>query len=239
MSEVKYLERIEETIEWDILNWSRALAHWLVVVEQLDKTNTKILCLGERNGGLSLWFALQGFRVVCSDFGGPREDAKKLHSKYGVSDKIQYADLSIFLLPYASDSFDIIACKSVVGGLKLNYKDRTTRTLQNQKLAMDEVRRVLKPGGYFLGAENMKGSWIHSVGRNALKGKKIGWRHFQVFELKYLLQDFTHSDLLFFGFLGTYYPFRWLNRVFGRVDNILSKYLPDTMQYIGFIRAKK
>lgn len=226
-------------IEWDIQNWSKTLVYWAPVIETVNKTNAKVLCLGERNGGLSLWFALQGFKVICSDYGGPREEARRLHLKYGVSDLVEYEDLNIFSLPYASDTFEIVACKSVIGGLKLDYKDRNTRTLDNQKLAVDEVRRVLRPGGFFLGAENMKGSWMHRLGRELLKGKKIGWRHFRMKELKWLLQDFTHLDILFHGFLGTYYPIGGLNTVFDKADSLFSRFLPDDMLYIGFIRAIK
>ncbi len=240
MNKVEKNELMRATIEWDVLNWSNALAHWTPVLRTLNKETTKILCLGERNGGLSLWFALQEFKVVvCSDFGGPTAAARKLHAKYQVSEFIEYADINIFALPYHADSFDVVACKSVIGGLKLDYKDKTTRTLKNQKLAIEEVRRVLKDGGYFLGAENMRGSWFHQLLRRMLKGKNIGWRHFKVNEVKELFNDFTKVNISFFGFLGSYFPFQWLNRIFSAVDSILSKLFPSKVLYISFIAAKK
>jgi SAM-dependent methyltransferase len=238
LNKIDHNELMTAAIEWDVFNWSNALVHWSGIVKSLNK-DAKILCLGERNGGLSLWFALQGFKVTCSDFGGPTDAARELHTKYGVSDFIEYADINIFELPYPAESFDVVACKSVIGGLKLDYKNKQTRTLENQKLAIDEVRRILKTGGFFLGAENMKGSRLHQLLRKVLKGKNIGWRHFEVKELRWLLRDFTTTNIVFFGFVGSYFPFTWFNRIFSSLDSILSKLLPNGLLYISFITAKK
>src|SRR6478609_10988283 len=97
LNKIDHDELMKAAIEWDVFNWSNALVHWSGIVKSLSK-DAKILCLGERNGGLSLWFALQGFRVTCSDFGGPTDAARELHRKYGISDFIEYADINIFSL---------------------------------------------------------------------------------------------------------------------------------------------
>lgn len=230
---------IKDVIEWDIENWFGVLSHWSPWLSELDKNTAKILCLGERNGGLSLWFALQGFRVICSDFGGPKEVAHLMHKRYGVAHLVEYSDLNIFELPYSENAFDVVACKSVIGGLKLDRKDKNTRTLANQKLAVEEVRRILKPGGLYLGAENMRGTILHSGARKLLKGDKIGWRHFQVSEVHALFENFGDTRFKFFGFLGSYYKYRLLNIVTSNIDSMLSTLLPKGWQYIVFIVARK
>lgn len=230
---------LQDVIEWDVFNWSKVLNHWAPELMKYTEIGGKVLCLGERNGGLSLWFALQGFDVICSDYGGPRKEARAMHERYGVSHKIEYADVSIFEIPYADNTFDIVACKSVIGGLKLNYKDKSTRTLQNQKLAVEEVRRVLKPGGLFCGAENMRGSWLHMTARKLLKGDKIGWRHLNVAEFGELFHEFASSRFRFYGFLGTYYGKKTINKISSGIDRLLSRILPNSWLYIGFVLARK
>lgn len=230
---------INDVIEWDVYNWSHALTHWSHTISQLSASETRVLCLGERNGGLSLWFALQGFQVICSDFNGPKQEANQLHERYGVADRIQYADINIFKIPFPDNTFDIVACKSVIGGLKLDYRDKSSRTVENQKLAVEEIRRVLKPGGIFCGAENMRGSWVHMTARKLLKGDKIGWRHLRVTEIYQLFDEFTNKDFQFYGFLGSYYRHKMLNKVSSIIDKVLSTIMPRQWLYIAFIVAKK
>lgn len=230
---------VHDVIEWDVFNWSHALRHWSQLVSKIPTVGVKVLCLGERNGGLSLWFALQGFQVICSDYLGPREAAHKLHERYGVADRVQYADISIFQIPFADNTFDVVACKSVIGGLKLDYKDKKSRTIENQKLAVDEIRRVLKPGGMFCGAENMRGSWLHMSARKLLKGDKLGWRHINVSEIHQLFSEFGTVRFRFHGFLGSYYGNKTVNRISSGIDRLLSRILPNRWLYIGFIVAKK
>lgn len=230
---------MHDVIEWDVFNWSHALWYWSQAVNTIPKEGAKVLCLGERNGGLSLWFALQGFQVICSDFQGPKEEAYKLHERYGVADRVQYADISIFRIPFADNTFEVVACKSVVGGLKLDYKDKRSRTIENQKLAVEEIRRVLKPGAIFCGAENMQGSWLHMSARKLLKGDKIGWRHINVSEIHQLFSEFDNVRFLFYGFLGSYYGNNTVNRISSGIDRLLSRILPNRWLYIGFIVARK
>ena len=119
------------------------------------------------------------------------------------------------------------------------YADTTTRTLDNQKVAIEEIRRVLKQGRYFLGAENMLGSWVHQGARKILKGKNIGWRHLKISEIEWLFKDFSSTQFRFFGFLGSFYMSENLNAVFSKMDSLLSVLLPKHWLYIGFIRCKK
>lgn len=146
---------LKDVIEWDVRSWAPCLDFWALVIQRKQPTSTRVLTVGERNGGISLWFALQGFNVICSDRGGPTRRASELHRYYGVSDRVAYADINVFSMPYSDASFDFVACKSVIGGLKAVNRDATTRTLDNQSRAVEEIHRVIKPGGCFLGAENL------------------------------------------------------------------------------------
>lgn len=232
-------ELLKDIIEWDIINWSKALKYWQPFVDKVkEKKDAKVLTLAERKGGLALWLGSQGVKNICSDYGAPYPIAHELHEKHGVKDLIEYADISIFEIPYPDNTFDLICCKSVIGGLKFDYNDTSTRTLDNQKKALDEILRVLKPGGVFLGAENMEGSWFHKMIRNS-KGKQHGWRYLKPDELPYLFEGYSNVNLKYYGLAGTLWPVNAINNIAGAFDSVLSPIMPKSSKYISFIVATK
>jgi 2-polyprenyl-3-methyl-5-hydroxy-6-metoxy-1,4-benzoquinol methylase len=102
-------------IDWDVRNWSAALDYWLARTRK-DLSKCYALELGSRHGGLSLWLALQGARVICSDIRPPTDSAKQRHRKYGVADRIQYQIVDATDIGYENE-FDVVAFKSLLGGL--------------------------------------------------------------------------------------------------------------------------
>jgi len=226
-----------DIIEWDIPNWSRVLPFWERWLPP-KSDECRILTLGERNGGLSLWLALLGYRVIYTDVHEPSQKALALHRKYGVQERITYEVADVFQMPYAANTFDAIVCKSVIGGLKRIYHDRRTRTLENQRKACEEIRRVLRPGGVFLGAENMKGSLLHRWYRQK-RGLNKGWRYLSVDELDYLFSGYSDLRTCFFGFIPSRFAYHSLNEIAAWLNGPLSRMLPDSWQYIAFIAASK
>ncbi|MBL7849448.1 MAG: class I SAM-dependent methyltransferase [Cyclobacteriaceae bacterium] len=225
-------ELIHDIIEWDVNVWAQCLAVWTPTLQQFDVMNTRVLCIGERNGGLSLWFALLGFQVVCSDIKPPSVRAKELHAKYNVQDRIQYEQLDVFRLPFGKDSFDIVAAKSVLGGLKFHYQDRGSRTLENQYRAVAEIRRILKTGGVFLSAENLQGSPLHMLLHRDRRLRR-NWRYLSLEEYRYLFSDFRSFDFVPFGFLS----FGGKSSLFSWIINVVNKtaivFLPKRWCYVG------
>jgi len=230
---------LEHIIEWDVRTWSHCLDFWAPVLHGLNPGLTRVLTVGERNGGLSLWFALQGFQVTCSDHGGPTAQARVLHENYGVTNRITYADVNIFASPYPDSSFEIVACKSVIGGLKLNPRDRSTRTFDNQTLAVAEIHRVLKSGGFFLGAENLMGTRLHQLTRRYSKRGRLGWRHLTTGEICQLFAGFDRVEQQAYGFFGSHFTLFALDRLTATMDSLLCPLLPAHWQYVSFIRARK
>lgn len=229
---------LQDTIQWDCQNWGKALPHWEKVLPNEESPSITILAIGERHGGLSLWLAGRKINNVCSDYHMEFSKARDLHKKYAVEQFVTYQKADIFNLPFESNSFDYVVCKSVIGGLKLDNKDRHTRTLENQKLAIREIFRVLKPGGYYLGAENMSGSLFHKIIRT-YTGKSKGWRYLAQDELHFLLSDFENRDIKYYGFIGTFWKIKILNKINSFIDVVLSSILPSSLLYIGIFSAKK
>ena len=54
----------------------------------------------------------------------------------------------------------LIVAKSVIGGVKTVYNDPRSRNLDVQQSAINNIYACLKPGGYFLSAENMTGNYL-------------------------------------------------------------------------------
>jgi SAM-dependent methyltransferase len=181
-----------------------------------------------------------GFRVLCTDYRPPGEQPQQLHRQWKVQEHIGYAVADVFKLAFPEDFFDVVACKSVIGGLSLDYKDVSTRTLANQKLAVDEIRRVLKPGGIFFGAENLIGTRAHMALRRIQTKGNLGWRYLRTSEIRWLFSDYSACEQRGYGFLGSHRPrFCGLNALCATLDTLLSKVLPDNWLYISFIRARK
>jgi len=230
---------IADIIGWDVANWSGCLAYWQPWLPPVA-SDVRVLVLGERNGGISLWFALLGYNVRCTDIQRPGAAVQKLHEMWNVASRVTYAAVDVFRMPWPAEHFDVVACKSVIGGLKLEYTNALTRSLENQKLAVEEIRRVLKPGGVFLGAENLTGTWPHRVLRNIRCGGKLGWRHLTVSEITWLFDHYSCSEQRSWGFCGTGWPpFPGLNWACAHADGFLSRLLPGTWLYISFIRARR
>jgi SAM-dependent methyltransferase len=231
---------LKDIIDWDVRNWSGCLAYWLPWLEALSPKSAKVLVLGERKGGLSLWFARLGFEVLCTDYQLPGAYVPSLHQRWGVQDRVKYDRADVFDLAYPTDSFDVVACKSVIGGLSLDYKDASTRSLENQKLAVLEIKRILKPAGIFLGAENLTGTGAHMYLRRLRNKGNLGWRYLGMREIQWLFDGYSECQQKAHGFLGTHwFKGRGLNRLCASADACFSKILPAHWLYISFIRARK
>jgi ubiquinone/menaquinone biosynthesis C-methylase UbiE len=191
-------EQIKDIIQWDISNWKKALSFW----EQHYKITPgmKVLALGERGGGLSLYFALMGCDVVCSDYREFQEVTKKLHEKHGVSSRITYAQADIRKLDFEDQRFDIVVFKSVMGAID---------TAESQLKSINEINRVLKKGGAFLFAENSTASFFHRRMRKFFVKWETKWRYISDAEFKNWKV----------GFSQTFSAKKGLIALFGRTEN--------------------
>ncbi len=222
---------LKNIIEWDTVNWSNALRFWDTAC--IDYKGKKVLDIGSRNGGLSLWFALKGAEVICSDLNGPSEQAKVLHRKYNVTDKIKYECIDATNIPYI-DYFDIVVFKSVLGGIGYN------NNIERQQKAIDEMHKSLKTGtGVLLFAENLVASPLHSFFR--IKFVKWGksWRYVSLNELNNMLKYFSTFHYTSVGFWGAFGRTDLQRDILGYVDNIFCMLIPKCWRYIGIYIANK
>jgi SAM-dependent methyltransferase len=222
---------LTDVVEWDVLNWSLALNFW----EQwsaLDLTQCVALELGAANGGLTLWLALKGARVICSDLRGPTREARALHRKYGVEHLIEYRAINATDIPY-TNHFDLVIFKSMLGDIGRN--DRPDL----QAVAMEESYRALKPGGELWFAENLQGSALHRLSRRCIKRGRL-WRYLEVGETRQLLERFSGQKYMTAGFLGVFGRDGILRNALGVIDRLVcNRLFPDCWKYLIVVRATK
>jgi SAM-dependent methyltransferase len=216
---------LKDYLQWDIDTWKHALYHWDVVLEHhLPGPGCgEALDLGARDGGLSLYLAEKGFRVVCSDLRGPTDDARKLHARYGLADRVTYQAINATDIPFGDERFDVVIFKSVLGGVG------TSLDYSAMQVATREVCRVLKPGGLLLFAENQLGSRFHQKARSLFVPWGKYWYYVSLQEIEDLLADFSSYEARTYGFLSCirkdFAPFVALDRLICRSPRSSRHYM--------------
>jgi ubiquinone/menaquinone biosynthesis C-methylase UbiE len=224
-------EQIADIIGWDINNWSRALPVWDKVLQSAPAGSA--LELGAREGGLSLYLAIRGRRVVCSDLANPEQPARPLHDRHGVSSLVSYEVADATRLPYSDLRFSVVAFKSLLGSVGREGG------FPRQRQAMAEMRRVLQPGGLLLFAENSAATAWHRFLRRHFTSWGGSWRYPTHAEIQSLLASFSVSSLRSIGFLATLGRREWQRSWLSHLDAIVDPLLPPEARYVTYGWARR
>jgi ubiquinone/menaquinone biosynthesis C-methylase UbiE len=220
--------RHTDILMWDVVNWSNALTYW-TCTSVISLANASALEVGAGiNGGLSLWLADQGARVMCSDrYHRSIVQARMRHASFPVASSIQYQVLDVTALPYR-DVFDVVTLRSVLGGIGL------TDDLTQQAQALREIHTALKPGGEFWFAENLRASAVHRIARRMCQPSRR-WRYLTVSELAVLFHPFASYQYEVVGWLGAFGRTERQRQALGYLDRFLCQRLhliPTAWRYI-------
>lgn len=216
-------EEIHDIIHWDVKNWKDALPFWSAHFD--IKPGMKVLALGEREGGLSLYFAKLGCEVWCTDYEEMPEYTQKKHKEEGVSENIHYKQIDIRDIDFENETFDVVTFKSVLG--VVNDKE-----LQDQ--SVKEILRVLKPGGAFLFAENTRASNLHAyLRRKFIKWSDI-WRYIPLEDFKEWASWFSKSSSKITGFSAAFGRSEGQRNFLATFDKAFNKAIPKKWRYIYF-----
>ena len=214
----------KDIIEWDIVNWGKALDYW---EGQLDLDGDEYVCLelGGRKGGLSLWMAMKNNRVVCSDFEFNEEDARRLHKKYNCEQSITYEDIDATAIPY-KNHFDVIAFKSILGGICRNGNDAL------KKKTIDEIHAALKENGKLVFAENLTASFLHGFMRKRFTKWGSQWNYLRYSEIDEVFASFGTISYVTYGFFGAFGRSEKQRNILGKLDNLIAPLVPKSKRYI-------
>jgi SAM-dependent methyltransferase len=222
---------IKDIVEWDVENWKKALNFWGEKVS-IFQGGLSCLELGAGRGGLSLWLALHGNDVICSDLISPKKHACELHQKYYLPGNITYEAIDATNIPYR-DEFDIVIFKSILGGISRNHKDELKRKV------IGEIYKALKPGGRLLFAENLSSSCFHRLFRKLFVRWGREWNYLKYGEISEMLSDFTHVDFFTTGFLGAWGRTERQRAFLAKLDNKILCVVPESKRYIVIGIAEK
>lgn len=219
-------------VEWDVRNWSVALDFWLAHSTQ-QLSGCAALEVGSRNGGLSLWMALQGANVICSDINGPSQSAVLKHRAYGVSHLVEYQVVDGTDIPY-KEQFDVILVKSVLGGIG------TCGGKELQGKAIKEMHKALRKDGELFFAENLIASPMHRCFRQKCVKWGAKWRYVSIEEMAEFLSPFSQVRFRTLGFAGALGRSEAQRNWLGLFDQVLLDHLlPNRWKYILVGVAKK
>lgn len=220
---------LADFVEWDVRNWSASLDYWKRHSSQ-DLSQCSALEIGSGHGGLSLWMALQGARVTCSDVNGPQQEAINKHKSKGVSHLIKYESLDATDIPY-TNKFDVIFFKSTLGAIN-------GRELQAK--AINEMHKALKAGGELFFAENLAASAMHAFFRRRFVKWGEMWRYVSIEEMNEFLSPFSTISTCAVGFAGTFGRSERQRNALGVVDKLLFDHvMPKQWKYILLGVARK
>ncbi|MDR2105816.1 MAG: class I SAM-dependent methyltransferase [Coriobacteriales bacterium] len=189
-------EQLRDYLQWDIDTWKHALLHWDAVLKRYNPSGGEALELGARDGGLSLYLAEKGMRVICSDLYGPTPLARELHERYGVCDRVSYEAVNALDTAFESERFDVVIFKSILGGIGTHLDYAAIQT------ALAEIQRILRPGGLLLFAENQHGSLFHQKARARFVSWGKTWYYVSLRELEELLSPFSSHEIGTYGVLS-------------------------------------
>jgi SAM-dependent methyltransferase len=216
----------EDIVGWDVVNWSRALDYWESTLD-LNLADCRALELGcGDNGGVSLWLATKGCKVLCSGYGGVKDATKTAHRAYGVESLIDYEAIDARAIPFR-EVFDLICYKSVLGAIVRNG------SLQVARDVIAQIMQALKPGGRLLFAENLASTRLHHALRKWSGAGKNRWRYFTIDELVELHAGFTAFEYSTFGFTGCLGRSEGQRRLLGGLDGrLFDRIVPDRWHYV-------
>jgi SAM-dependent methyltransferase len=216
-------------VGWDVRNWSAALDFWLAHTKQ-KISGCSALEIGSSNGGLSLWLALQGARVVCSDVGPPSENAITRHRASGVSHLIEYRSIDAVQIPYERE-FDIVLFKSVLGAVGMMPDSNAGKAAQAKAIA--QMHRALRKGGELFFAENLIASPLHQFFRRRFVQWGSRWRYVSIAEMNGFLSPFSRVEYRTLGFAGAFGRGEAQRSALGTLDEgLLSHFVPERWRYI-------
>lgn len=223
-----------DIVGWDVRTWSRAVEFWQQAVDPAPSV-LRCLELGAGPGGPSLWLALLGHDVLCSNQDNTASFAAPLHDRYrdqlaGSGGSIEYQDVNAREIGFENE-FDIVVFKSVLGGLG----DDT-----DQARAVAGILRALKPGGRLLFAENVRGTALHQAARSAMNRRRnANWRFSPVSRLHELLGGFSQVELHTTGVLGVFGVNEPQRRALAGADRALNRITPSRWRYMAYGVATK
>jgi 2-polyprenyl-3-methyl-5-hydroxy-6-metoxy-1,4-benzoquinol methylase len=219
---MKNRDELLKYVEWDVRNWAVALDFWLAHSTK-RLADCRVLEIGTDYGGLTLWLAEKGAKVVCSDLYGVRREAVERHQSSGLMHRIEHRAIDALNIPYAEE-FDVVVFKSVLGGVGAK---------EPQAKVVGEMHKALKKGGELFFAENLVASPVHMFFRRKATRWGTTWRYITIEEMNEFLAPFSEKQLRANGFAGTFGRTKAQRNLLALGDRwLFERIVPERWKYI-------
>lgn len=222
---------LTDIMEWDVATWSEALAYW---ERQVNWTGvTDCLEIGSRKGGLSLWLALRGKQVLCTDMYDTALIASPLHRQYHAEEEISYMNVNAAQMNF-NEQFDLVVFKSVMGSIAQGGRP------EGQAKAVECIYKALKPGGVLLFAENLGATRLHAFFRNRFTYWGHKWHYPAYDEIQNLLKVFGQCTFHTTGVVAVFGRSERQKTWLSVIDRCLLNFLfPKKWKYVVYGIAVK
>jgi len=224
-------DELYHAVGWDQALWGSALAELLRALAGSVPTSAHALELGAGDGGLSLC-AVQTFgcRTLCSDRENPKHKVLAHHPHLLGNPLLTFAALNGLSLDLPDKSQDLVLFKSMLGALS---------SWEHQGKCMQEIWRVLKPGGRLCFLENARASQVHQWARRRWRRWGTTWRYVSLHEMHALLSIFRTYDLKATGYLTAFAPTERLKRLVWAAERPCMWAIPRRSRYLLYGLAVK
>lgn len=202
----------------------------------IDEFNSKVMQrIGDKNIleiGCSSGYQSKEYAKGCSQFHGVdvSNEAIRLANELGLDNAV-FDVCDAHTLPFDDSTFDCVIVNSLLHHLDL---DR----------AIEEIYRVLKPGGTLCAREPLGTNPIFNIYRSFTPSSRtVDERPFTFKDLKLIKERLQEIEIVYFGFtsiLSAFLRYHIIRRTFSSIDSLLAltpmKYL--YWQFYGFYQKK-
>jgi len=227
---------------WDIYTWGVGLQY---IIDKLNSdfhisSSQKALELGGNLGGLSVCLVNElKINTVCSDVVLPEENVLRVHPEMSKNPLLSFDIVDGSDIKYADNSFDIVIFKSVLGYVDDSRQHGPGRSEMHQQEFVDEIYRILKPGGALCFLENSKASFLHSYARRKFVSWGKEWRYIKYDEMKKYLSKFSSVDMHSNGFFSAFIKRDRIKYLAYLFDNIIKLFILPRHRYVIYGIATK
>ena len=183
--------------------------------------------LGARDGDIAKMLADLHFKnIYCTDINGIQGNRYiELENS-----NIKYKNIDVLNINFPDSSFDVIGCKSLLGGISKNDPNNINKAIR-------EIYRVLKTGGSFIFAENIEGSIMHKVIRRYFQSS--GWHYPKLQDFVQELDSFKQIRFETTGFFTILSKNETIKTYLFNFDEMIKNIVPEKSKYIIYGIAEK
>lgn len=164
-------------------------------------------------------------KIYCTDL--KNINSNLIKSKYN---NIKFKKIDALDINFPDCSFDIIGCKSLLGGIAANQPTAIN-------IAINEIYRVLKKNGKFIFAENIEGAFLHKLIRRYFKSS--GWYFPKLNDLIYSLDKFEQVNYETTGYFTILSRNETIKSKLFLLDEKIKNMISEKSKYIIYGTATK